>query len=513
MSIYETVEQADGSRRVLQLRSPVSMEVTGELVCANADDVAAAVDKARTAQAAWAQTSFKERRAIVDKAVEILMARQDEIIDTVVSETGKARTDAFSMEIFSCLDSLCYYAKNAEKFLKPEKVKPHGVMGFAKKVTIAYKPLGVVGIITPWNGPFVLAINPTVQAIMAGNAVIVKGSEVTPYSTKLAEDIFKQAGLPDGVLQVLLGDGATGAALCESGVQKISFTGSVNTGRKVAEVCGRQLIPCTLELGGKDAMVVCADADINRAAQGAVIGSCMNTGHYCCGTERIYVVDSVYDEFVEKCVEITKGLRQGSELGFDEDVGAVFWDRQMEIIENHVEDARAKGANILVGGERNTDLPGLYYKPTVMTDVNHDMAIMSSETFGPILCIQKVSSEEEAIKMANDSEYGLSGNVWTQDKDKAFDLAMRMDTGSVSVNDHSVTYGIPVAPFGGVKTSGVGRVNGALGLRGYCKTVPIIIEKRGGEMPNAFPYTAEKAEGMKKFTKFLWGTPVGRWLS
>ncbi|MEM8498778.1 MAG: aldehyde dehydrogenase family protein [Pseudomonadota bacterium] len=513
MSIYETLEANDDARRVLQLRSPVTLEVTGELLCANTEDVQQAVTKARAAQTVWSALSFAERATYMYKAQEIVLERQDDIINRVVSETGKARTDAFSMEVFSCLDSICYYAKNAEKFLKPEKVKPHGVMGLMKRVQIAYKPLGVVGIITPWNGPFVLAVNPSVQALMAGNAVVVKGSEVTPYSTKLAEEIFAEAGLPDGVFQVLLGDGQTGADLCESGVDKISFTGSVNTGRKVAESCARQLIPCTLELGGKDAMIVCADADLNRAAQGAVVGSCMNTGHYCCGTERIYVVEEVYDEFVEKCVTITAELQQGSELGFDEDVGAVFWDKQMNIMESHVDDARARGANILVGGERNSELTGLYYKPTVITDVTHDMAIMQSETFGPILCIQKVRNEEEAIKLANDSDYGLSGNVWSQDKDKAMKLALKMDTGSVCINDHAITYGIPAAPFGGVKTSGVGRVNGKLGLRGYTKTVPIIIEKRGGDLASAYPYSAKKAEGMQKFAKFLWGTPVGRWLS
>ena len=513
MSIYEALGSNDSARRVLQLRSPITLEVTGQMECANTEDVQRAVTRAREAQKSWGALSFKERASVMEKAQKVLLARQDDVIDMVVSETGKARTDAFSMEVFSCLDSICYYAKNAEKFLKPEKVKPHGIMGLAKRVTIAYKPLGVAGIITPWNGPFVLAVNPAVQALMAGNAVVIKGSEVTPYSTKMAEEIFSEAGLPDGVLQVLLGDGQTGADLCEAGVDKISFTGSVNTGRKVAESCARQLIPCTLELGGKDAMIVCADADLNRAAHGAVIGSCMNTGHYCCGTERIYVVADVYDEFVEKCTDITRNLKQGSDLGFDEDVGAVFWDRQMQIMENHVEDARAKGAKVLVGGERNGDLDGLYYRPTVITDVTHDMAIMKSETFGPILCIQKVKDEQEAIKLANDSDYGLSGNVWTQDKDKAMQLALQMDSGSVCINDHAITYGIPVAPFGGVKTSGVGRVNGKQGMRGYTKTVPIVIEKRGGDMANAYPYTAKKAEGMKKFAKFLWGTPVGKWLS
>ena len=286
MSIYEPIT-SDDSRRHLQLRSPVTLEPTGELVCANAEDVAAAIGRARTAQPAWAATPMKERAAIVQKALQLVLERQDEIIDTVVAETGKARTDAMSMEVFSVAASLCYYAKNAEKFLRPRKRKVHGIIGIAKQLRIVYKPLGVVGLITPWNGPFVLVMNQAVQAILAGNTVVAKGSEVTPWSAKLAETILRDAGLPEGVLQVLLGDGETGAAIVRGGVDKVSFTGSVATGRKVAEACASQLIPCTLELGGNDAMIVCADADLDRAADGAWLGSCMNTGHYCCGTERI----------------------------------------------------------------------------------------------------------------------------------------------------------------------------------------------------------------------------------
>jgi succinate-semialdehyde dehydrogenase/glutarate-semialdehyde dehydrogenase len=240
----------------------------------------------------------------------------------------------------------------------------------------------------------------------------------------------------------------------------------------------------------------------------------MNTGHYCCGTERIYVVAEVYDEFLKLILEKGKGLRQGHQHGWNEDVGAVFWDRQMAIIEAHVEDARARGANILMGGQRNPDLDGLYYEPTVITEVNNDMDIMVLETFGPILCIQKVASEEEAIALANDSEFGLNGNVWTQDKDKGYRLAASIDTGSCSVNDMAVSYGIPAAPFGGKKNSGLGQVNGKKGMRGYCHEMPIVIDRFGGKMQNAYPYTPEGAEGMKKLMNFLWiKTAIGRWLS
>ncbi len=513
MSIFEPIESSD-SRRRLQLKSPVTLEPIGELVCANAEDVAAAISKARVAQKAWSATSMKHRAEVVERALKIVIERQDEIIETVVKETGKARTDAMSMEVFSVADQLCYYAKNAEKFLAPRKRKVHGLLGLMKQLRVVYKPLGVVGLITPWNGPFVLVMNQACQAIMAGNTVVAKGSEVTPYSAKLAEDIFREAGLPEGVLQVLLGDGETGAAIVEGGVDKVSFTGSVATGRKVAEACARQLIPVTLELGGNDAMIVCADADLDRAADGAWVGSCMNTGHYCCGTERIYVVKEVYDEFLKLVLEKGKNLRQGQQHGWDEDVGAVFWDRQMTIIEAHVEDARAKGANILMGGRRNPDLPGLYYEPTVITDVSNDMDIMVLETFGPILCIQKVDSEEQALALANDSEFGLNGNVWTQDKEKGYNLARSIDTGSCSVNDMAVSYGIPAAPFGGKKNSGVGQVNGKKGLRGYCHEMPIVIDRFGGKMQNGYPYSAKSAEGMKKLMDFLWvKTPLGRWLS
>lgn len=514
MSIYTPISKEGESRRVLQLRSPVDLEPIGELVCANEDDVRAALARARAAQPAWAAKSFDERAEYMNRALKVLLARQDEIIDTVVRETGKARADAMSMEIFAAADSLCYYAKNAKKFLKPQKKRVHGLLGIAKQLKIVYRPLGVIGIITPWNGPFILGINPSVQALMAGNTVLLKGSEVTPYSTKLVEDIFREAGLPENVLQVIMGDGQTGACLTEVGVDKISFTGSVRTGRIIAETCGRQLIPCTLELGGKDAMIVCEDADLDRAAAGAIVGSCMNTGHYCCGTERIYVMEKVYDEFLAKVIEGARKLRQGPELGFEEDVGAVFWDRQMEIIEHHVEDAKSRGATIHVGGRRNPNLKGLYYEPTVMTEVNHSMKIMQEETFGPILCIQKVRSVEEAIQLANDSPYGLNGNVWTRDKKKGFEIACRIDTGAVSVNDMAMSYGVPAAPFGGRKESGIGQVNGEVGVRGYCHAMPVLIDRFGGkELPAGYPYTQKKAEGMKKLMNFLWTTPVGRWLS
>jgi succinate-semialdehyde dehydrogenase/glutarate-semialdehyde dehydrogenase len=511
MAIVEAVA-TPGPRRRYRALSPASLAPIGEFECASAEDVRAAVERARKAQAAWAELPVKERTQYLWRLLDQFVARQDEVIDAVIAETGKARSEAISMEVFATCDAITYYAKRAPRFLALEKRSIHGVMGFAKKLTLVYKPLGVVGLITPWNGPVVLAVNPLVQAVVAGNAVLHKPSEVTPFSALLIKRFTEDAGWPADLYQVLQGDGATGAALVESGVNKISFTGSVATGRKVAEACGRNLIPCTLELGGKDAMIVCADADLDRAAQGALIGSCMNTGHYCCGTERIYVDDAVYEPFVAKVVEGAKRLRQSDTGEFD--VGAVFWDRQMSIIERHMDDAVAKGAKVLVGGRRNPALKGLYYEPTVVVDVDHSMDLMTEETFGPVVAIQRVKSEEEAIALANDSAYGLNGNVWTTDIARGERIAARIETGGVCVNDMAMTYGVPEAPFGGVKTSGIGAVNGAQGLRNYCHAQPILADRKGkGPLQGGYPYTRKGEDGTQKFIRMLFGTKLGRWFA
>jgi succinate-semialdehyde dehydrogenase/glutarate-semialdehyde dehydrogenase len=310
----------------------------------------------------------------------------------------------------------------------------------------------------------------------------------------------------------VLGDGETGGALLESGVDKISFTGSVATGRKIGEACGRNLIPCTLELGGKDPAIVCSDANLERAARGACFAAYFNTGQVCMSIERVYVMDDIADEFIAKCVEITKTLRQGQSGEFD--VGSIFQDRQIEIIDRHVQDARAKGAIIHTGGRRNPNLKGLYYEPTVLSGVTHDMLIAREETFGPVLPILRVKTEEEAIEKANDTAYGLTASVWTKDLKKGEALARRIDAGSVAINDASLTYGVLEAQFGGVKNSGVGRINGTNALRGYCYEQPIIIDRFGRNTePNWYPFTADGYKGIQKALKFLYKTPIGRWMA
>ncbi len=511
MAMLEVLESTDDRRRI-RVTSPASLEAIGEFECRSAEEVGAAVGRARVAQGKWAGLSVEERAPYLWRLVDQFVKRQDEIIDAVIAETGKARSEAIAMEVYSPCDAIGYYAKHAAEILSPQKRKMHGVMRLTKTLRVVYQPLGVVGLITPWNGPIVLTAVPLAQALLAGNAVVHKPSEVTPLSALVLKSLTEAAGFPEDLYQVVQGDGQTGAALIESGVDKVAFTGSVATGRKVAQACAGRLIPFTLELGGKDAMIVCADADLERASAGAVIGSCMNTGHYCCGTERVYVVESVYDNFVERVVEQVKALRQSDHGEFD--VGAVFWDSQLDIIEAHVEDARAKGATVRAGGRRNPELKGLFFEPTVLTEVDHGMDVMTKETFGPIVAIKKVRDEEEAIALANESEYGLNGTVWTTDTEKGIEIARRIHTGGVCVNDMTITYGVPEAPFGGRKASGLGQVNGPEGLRGYCHAQPIIADKKGkGKIQGAYPYTRKNEDGMQKFIRLLWGTRIGRWLS
>ena len=509
MAIVEAISHDGGPRRV-RIASPVTGSPIGEIKVAPVAEVRAAVARARAAQPAWGALSFDQRAAYMRKALKILLRRQEEFMDVITRETGRSRVETIMMEMFAACDSLAYYAKHAKRILGDRKVPLHLLK--TKKMLVTYKPLGVVGIITPWNGPFILSLNPTVQALVAGNAVVVKPSEVTPFSGRLVGELFREAGLPSDVLTILEGDGETGAALVDGGVDKISFTGSVRTGRKVGEACGRNLIPCTLELGGKDPMVVCADADMERAVNGAVFGAFMNTGQYCCSTERVYVVDSIADEFTRRVLEKVQSLKQGTKGDFD--LGPMIWPKQLEVIDAHVADAVKRGAKVLTGGRRSPDLGNMFYEATVLTEVTHEMLVMKEETFGPILPILRVRDEEEAIRMANDSVYGLCANVWTKDEVRAIALAKRIDAGSICVNDCAVTYGAAEAPFGGRKASGVGQVNGEAGLRGYCYATPIIIERFNPKEERIwYPYTADKGKLLQKIMKIVWGTPLGRFLS
>ena len=504
MAIVKPLKTGPDGRRQLELFSPATLESIGTITCMTADDVRNLVAKARKAQPAWAALSFEERGAYMLKALEILLAKQDDFINVIEREGPKPRLDIVQMDIFPVCDALGFYAKQAATVLATQKVELHGVLAMTKDLYIMHKPMGVAAIISPWNGPFVLAIVPAIQALMAGNTVVVKPSSVTPMSGKLVEDLFKMAGVPDGVVSVIIGDSKSGQALLEADIDKVTFTGSVSVGRHVAMTCAERLIPCTLELGGKDAMIICADANLDNAAGGAVAGCFINSGQYCCGTERVYVVESVAAEFIKKVVERTSKLRQATAGDFD--VGTLFTPEQLETVEQHV----AEGAKVLVGGRRNPNLKGLYYEPTVLVNVNNDMLVMTEETFGPVMPIVTVKDDDEALRLANDSVFGLSSSVWTENIDKGMDLARRMSSGSTNINDMAVTFGVCEAPFGGVRHSGIGRSNGEYGLKGYCNVHPVIVDKMSGAVTaDMYPTSLEKAQMMQETCRALFGTTSG----
>lgn len=509
MAIVTATDPTAEGRRRYELASPATLEPIGSFECASDDDVAAMVERARGAQPVWEAMGPARRAGYLRKALAHLVSHQDDLVDVIVRESGKPRTEALMIDVFAAADALAHNAKHAKRWLEPEMVRPHGVLRFTKKVQLHHRPLGVVGVISPWNGPLILSLNPALQALVAGNTVVLKPSEVTPYSGRLAVDLFASTGIPEGVFQVALGDGATGAALVNSSIDKVHFTGSVATGRRIAEACARRLVPYTLELGGNDAMIVCSDADLDAAAGGAVVGSMFNTGQYCCGTERVYVMADVADEFTAKVVERVKALRQGSAGEFD--VGPMCFEPQLAKVESQVADAVASGATVLTGGSRNDSLKGIFYQPTVLTGVNHSMSVMAEETFGPVLPIVPVADVEEAIKLANDTAYGLAGSVWTANEAEGVRIAGRMHTGSVCINDMAVTYGIPEAPFGGRGDSGVGQANGKVGVRGFTHTQPVIIDRFGGKQTaQQYPYGPKGERIISRLIKTLWGRGIHR---
>ncbi|GAA2338181.1 aldehyde dehydrogenase family protein [Saccharopolyspora halophila] len=491
------VQPLDSSR--LRLTSPEDGRHLEDLDIGTKDDVDAAISRARSAQESWAARPVAERAAILRRAIDVLVDRREEIVEQVRAETGKPRVEALAIEVLPACDFLNFWCKRAPKDLRTEKPRLHGYLLPMKKLRIRYQPLGVVGVITPWNGPFVLSLNPTVQALLAGNSVVLKPSEVTPRSGELAVKILHEAGVPTDVVQVVHGDGSTGAALVDGAVDKVAFTGSVETGRKIAGTCAAKLTPYTLELGGKDAMIVCSDADVERAAAGAAYLSMFNTGQVCLSVERIYVVDSIADEFIARLKE------KAAELRYNADVGPLFFDRQVDVVSRHVEDARSKGAEVLVGGSRDEG-EGLYFQPTVVVDATHEMDLMTEETFGPVATVMRVRDEDEAVRMANDCKYGLGGSVFTRDKAKAERIAGRLTTGSVMHNDAAVIYGVPEAPFGGRKNSGVGQVNGTRSLRGFTHPQPILLSRFSSKKESIwYPYGEDTVRNLDGVIRYGFG--------
>jgi acyl-CoA reductase-like NAD-dependent aldehyde dehydrogenase len=451
------------ARKVTSM-NPATGAVLRELECAGENEVLAAVAKARRAQTAWAESGVRSRIATLREFQRRLHEKKSEIAEAITCEAGKPVTEALTTEVLVALDAARFLIDNAFRLLRDEPV-PHGNLATKlKRGRLVREPYGVVGIISPWNYPFSIPATETLAALVAGNAVVLKPSEFTSLVALELESLLHAAGVPQDVFKVIVGDGATGATLLHAPIDKLVFTGSVATGKRIAVAAAERLLPVVLELGGNDPMLVLDDADVDVASSAAVWGAFMNAGQTCLSVERCYVQRSLYEEFLRACVEKTKKLIVNHGLDHNCDVGPMIHERQLKIVEAQVQDAVAGGARVLAGGSRFPEMGPNFYHPTVLADVTHEMRIMREETFGPVMPVMRFDSDEEAVRLANDSEYGLAASVWTRNRDRGERVARRIQAGTVMVNDVISCFGISEAPHGGVKSSGLGRTHGRFGL-------------------------------------------------
>jgi len=439
--------------------NPATGERFGQVLMATPDETRAAVSEMRQASRDWGQRPVAERVRVLRQLQAVLIDSRDEISSTITQDTGKPRQDAL-IEIFVTVDMLNDDCNNAARWLRRERVSS-GLYLF-KRVYVEPRPYGVVGIISPWNYPVALCLPPMLAALVAGNTVVLKPSEVTAATGVLIERLIQRVPELRPFVRVVHGDGAIGAALVSAPPDYIFLTGSTATGKKVMRAAAEHVTPLTCELGGKDAMLVLDDADLAAAAAWGAWGAHFNAGQTCMAVERVYVQEPVYEAFVAEAVAATEALKLGYSLGTDasNQVGPITFPHQMEVIEAHMADALAKGARVLAGGQRH----GSFYEPTVLVDVTHDMLVMKEETFGPIMPIMRAADEAEAIRLANDSPFGLSASVWSRDLERAGRVAQQLQAGSVIVNDTIAHFGVPQSPFGGMKESGFGRTHGKAGV-------------------------------------------------
>ncbi len=459
---------------------PATGEVIAEFEMTKPAGVREAMERARRAQARWAEVSLEQRCRVLGRVVEILFRRRHEIAEIVTREAGKPKMESLMAEVMVSLDTARYFQRCARRFLRDERVPHHNLAVKSKRGYLRYEPWGVVGIVSPWNYPFSIPMTQVIPALVAGNGVVLKPSELTPWSGMLVAELFSEAGLPEGVLEIVLGEGPIGAALVEACPDKIVFTGSVRTGRQVLEAASKRMIPCVLELGGKDAMLVLADADLEKASSAAVWGGFTNCGQACLSVERVYVEKPVASQLIEFCVAKAKRIRLGNGLDPDVEMGPMIRPRQIDIVEEQLRDAVNKGARILCGGKRRPDLGEYFFEPTVVVDVDHRMKLMEEETFGPVLAIQVVEDAEEAMERANDSSFGLGASIWTRDGRRGEEMARRLVAGAVMVNDVASYFGICEAPHGGRRNSGLGRTHSRLGLLEMVQVKYIDIERLPG---------------------------------
>jgi acyl-CoA reductase-like NAD-dependent aldehyde dehydrogenase len=504
--ILNTGDTAAHAEQEISVENPATGEIAGSVPDLGPEVVAEMAARARAAQPQWEAYGFEGRARVLKRAQKWLMDNSERVVATIVSETGKTYEDAQFAEIAYAANAFGFWAKEGPSYLGDDHVKSSQILVKGKKLVLRYRPLGLIGVIGPWNYPLTNSFGDCIPALMAGNSVILKPSEITPLTSLLMAEGMRECGLPDNVLQIATGRGQTGAALIEH-IDMIMFTGSTRTGRKVAEGAARRLIPASLELGGKDPMIVLSDADLDRAANFAAYYSMQNAGQTCISIERVYVEEGVYDEFVAKVSDKVRALRVGKPEGPGSvEVGAITFPPQMDTIKDHVADATEKGAHVIVGGHELPG-PGRFYEPTVLVDVDHSMKIMTEETFGPTLPIMKVADADEAVRLANDTPYGLGASVFTRDAQRGEAIARRLEAGAANVNDAMINYTVLELPMGGAKASGLGSRHGAGGIRKYCSQQAIVVTSRLAmkREVHMFPYKRRTSRLLAGLFKLLYG--------
>jgi len=497
--------------------NPATGETIGHSVLNSVEQLKEAVVKARKAQEAWAKTGIKKRVKALQGILNYLVENTDLLAETISQDNGKTRVDALATEIVPAAMSIRYYMKNAKRFLKPRNTGCGNIMLANKRSKIVRVPFGIIGIISPWNYPFGIPFSEVIMALLAGNAVILKTASDTQMVGRQLEACIQAGDLPEGLFRFInLPGQEAGKAFLENGIDKVFFTGSVKAGKWIMAKAAETLTPVVLELGGNDAMLVCPDADLYRAASGAVWGGFSNAGQSCAGVERVYVHASIYDEFMALLKQKVENLRVGNGMNLNSDMGVMTTSSQLETVKAHVADALEKGAVIFAQSPAPSDGNLKNYHPAiVLTNVNHSMRVMTEETFGPVLGVQKVESMEEAIQLANDSILGLTGSVWSKNHKKAIALGKQIRAGAITINDHLMSHGLAETPWGGFKESGIGRTHGRIGFDEMTHPQVIVNDTLPFAKQDLWwhPYNETLYQGLKGLIGFLYHRKLGVRLS
>jgi succinate-semialdehyde dehydrogenase/glutarate-semialdehyde dehydrogenase len=464
-----------GEREQTEVERPSTGQLLGRVPKCTAEDVEAAVELAREAQRAWARSSWEERERVLLRFHDLVLERREEMLDLLQLEGGKARAHAFE-EFMDVAIVARYYARSAERHLRVRRRR--GAFPFLTAAWEYHHPVGLVGIITPWNYPITLSISDAVPAIAAGNGIVIKADTQTPFGALWGAALLEEAGVPAGLVQVVTGSGSELGPEIIDRVNYVMFTGSTEVGRTVASQAAERLIPASMELGGKNAMIVLEDADIGRAVEGGERAMFSNAGQLCISVERLYVHESIADEFTNRLIERVRSMRLGADLDYEGEMGSLISQDQLDTVRDHLEDAIDKGATVLTGGRARSDIGPYFHEPTLLADVNDEMKLFADETFGPVVAVSRFSSEDEAVERANASPFGLNFSVWTRDGDRGRELARRLHAGTVNVNEGFIAaWGSVDSPMGGMKDSGLGRRHGAEGIRKYTESQTVAVQR------------------------------------